>query len=43
MKIELTLKANPKLIQFFPVDPYADLEITSTLQIYQLQIAYLSI
>jgi endo-1,4-beta-D-glucanase Y len=43
MKIELTTVTNAKLLQYFPVDPYSDLEIRSTSMEYKLQIAFLSI
>jgi hypothetical protein len=43
MKIELTTVTNLKLLQYFPIDPYFDLEIRSTSMEYKLQIAFLSI
>lgn len=43
MKIELATLSNAKLLQYFPVDPYFDLEVKSATGEYKLQIAFLSI
>lgn len=43
MKIELTDVTNSKLLLHFPIDPYADITIKSSVGEYQLQIAFLSI
>lgn len=43
MKIELATVSNAKLLQYFPVDPYYDLEVRSVAGEYKLQIAFLSI
>jgi hypothetical protein len=43
MNIELTTVTNAKLLQYFPVDPYYDIEIKSISMEYKLQIAFLSI